>query len=51
MLVESGLSLALEKDKIKTTGGILTPATCQVSVLLRDVIMGILSLPSGRSFT
>ena len=31
MLVESGLALALEEDKIKVDGGVYTPATCQVS--------------------
>jgi short subunit dehydrogenase-like uncharacterized protein len=30
MLVESGLALALESNKTKTTGGVFTPATCQV---------------------
>ncbi len=30
MLVESGLVLALQADKIKVGGGIWTPATCQV---------------------
>ena len=32
MLVESGLVLALESDKIKVGGGYYTPAACQVSV-------------------
>jgi short subunit dehydrogenase-like uncharacterized protein len=30
MLVESGLALALDLDKIQTGGGVWTPATCQV---------------------
>lgn len=30
MLVESGLALALESDKLKGGGGIFTPGTCQV---------------------
>jgi short subunit dehydrogenase-like uncharacterized protein len=30
MLVESGLVLALEGDKVKVGGGLWTPATCQV---------------------
>jgi short subunit dehydrogenase-like uncharacterized protein len=32
MLVESGLVLALESDKVKVGGGYFTPASCQVSV-------------------
>lgn len=35
MLVESGLALALESDKINAPGGFHTPATCQKDVLLR----------------
>lgn len=31
MLVESGLALALECDKLKGGGGIFTPGTCQVN--------------------
>lgn len=38
MLVESGLSLALEGDKIKATGGVWTPATCQGEVLLNRLV-------------
>lgn len=41
MLVESGLSLALEFDKVKQlspNGGCLTPATCQKDVLLQRLI-------------
>ena len=30
MLVESGLALALDIDKITAGGGVWTPATCQV---------------------
>jgi hypothetical protein len=30
MLVESGLALALDIDKIRAPGGVWTPATCQV---------------------
>ena len=33
MLVESGLALALEGDKIKVGGGVFTPAACQVSII------------------
>jgi short subunit dehydrogenase-like uncharacterized protein len=33
MLVESGLALALEGDKIRVGGGIWTPAACQGEVL------------------
>lgn len=28
MIVESGLSLSVDLDKIKTSGGYLTPASC-----------------------
>jgi short subunit dehydrogenase-like uncharacterized protein len=38
MLVESGLSLALEGDKIKSGGGVFTPAACQQEVLLQRLI-------------
>jgi short subunit dehydrogenase-like uncharacterized protein len=38
MLVESGLSLALEGDRIKATGGVWTPATCQGDVLLDRLV-------------
>jgi hypothetical protein len=31
MLVESGLVLALEHEKVKSGGGVFTPAACQVS--------------------
>ena len=31
MLVESGLVLALELDKVTAGGGVWTPATCQVN--------------------
>ena len=31
MLVESGLSLAFDLDKIRAGGGVWTPATCQAS--------------------
>jgi len=44
MLVESGLSLALEGDKIKATGGVWTPATCQGEVLLNRLVQ------TGSSF-
>lgn len=33
MLVESGLALALEMDRIKAPAGVLTPAACQGEVL------------------
>jgi len=35
MLVESGLALALDGDKISAPGGVWTPASCQGPVLLR----------------
>eukprot|EP00599_Poterioochromonas_sp_BG-1_P007141 CAMPEP_0173148702 /NCGR_PEP_ID=MMETSP1105-20130129/9877_1 /TAXON_ID=2985 /ORGANISM="Ochromonas sp., Strain BG-1" /LENGTH=490 /DNA_ID=CAMNT_0014063407 /DNA_START=339 /DNA_END=1811 /DNA_ORIENTATION=+ len=38
MLVESGLALALESDKLKGGGGIFTPGTCQGEVLLERLI-------------
>jgi short subunit dehydrogenase-like uncharacterized protein len=38
MLVESGLTLALEHDKIKTGGGVYTPAACQGEVLLDRLV-------------
>jgi short subunit dehydrogenase-like uncharacterized protein len=41
MLIESGLSLSLEFDKIKDgcpKGGCFTPATCQKDVLLKRLI-------------
>lgn len=38
MLVESGLALALEGDKIKVGGGLWTPAACQAEVLLRRLV-------------
>jgi short subunit dehydrogenase-like uncharacterized protein len=38
MLVESGLALALDGDRIKATGGVWTPATCQGDVLLERLI-------------
>ena len=34
MLVESGMCLAIEKDKIQTHGGVFTPAVCLGDVLL-----------------
>ncbi|KAJ1483384.1 hypothetical protein T484DRAFT_1800487, partial [Baffinella frigidus] len=34
MLVESGLSIALENARLPSNGGILSPASCQGSVLL-----------------
>jgi len=34
MLVESGLVLALNDDKIKVPGGLYTPAACQGSLLM-----------------
>jgi short subunit dehydrogenase-like uncharacterized protein len=44
MLVESGLALALEGDKIKVGGGLYTPAACQGDVLLKRL------LDTGSSF-
>eukprot|EP01038_Epipyxis_sp_PR26KG_P008390 gene8390-11347_t len=38
MLVESGLALALEGDKIKVGGGIYTPAACQGDVLTQRLL-------------
>lgn len=38
MLVESGLSLVLEEDKLTCPGGIYTPAPCIGEVLLNRLI-------------
>jgi len=38
MLVESGLSLALEEDKLESSGGIFTPAPCLGGTLLRRLM-------------
>jgi len=38
MLVESGLVLALEGDKVKVGGGLWTPATCQGDLLTERLI-------------
>jgi short subunit dehydrogenase-like uncharacterized protein len=38
MLVESGLVLALEGDKVKVGGGVWTPATCQGDLLTERLI-------------
>lgn len=45
MLIEAGLSLALEGNAIKVGGGLWTPASCQGEVLLRRLV------DSGSSFT
>jgi short subunit dehydrogenase-like uncharacterized protein len=34
MVVESALALSLEADRIKSGGGVFTPACCQGEVLL-----------------
>jgi short subunit dehydrogenase-like uncharacterized protein len=38
MLVESGLVLALQGDKVKVSGGVWTPATCQGDLLTKRLI-------------
>jgi hypothetical protein len=40
MLVESGLVLALEEEKVKVGGGIWTPAACQVKNMQRILFYG-----------
>jgi len=38
MLVESGLVLALDDDKIKVPGGLYTPAACQGELLMNRLL-------------
>jgi short subunit dehydrogenase-like uncharacterized protein len=39
MLVESGLVLALEEEKVKVGGGIWTPAACQVKIRILFMVL------------
>lgn len=45
MLVESGLVLALDGDKLKVGGGCYTPAACQGEILIDRLVA------TGSSFT
>ena len=38
MLVESGLVLALEGNKVKVGGGVWTPASCQGELLIHRLV-------------